>query len=403
MWSAIGAIGAAVVGGMMSDDGGGGQSYQQAQQISEEEKALIREQTETAKRQRQISDEQYELYKTETLPLIRETTANIKIPGGEAEAMAEAAGEVKGQYAIAREQIGRDLELARGPADPIYGEVMKDVRSAESADVAKAITAARNFNRDREWNRRLQAITAYGDPRGAAMTGINASGNQYGSAAGRLGDLSASYLRAGALADANATRAGYAYGSLAQPIIKGGIDYFRRPSAFSPAPYEAVDVQTGYSNFPGGDYYTGGYEHGGAIKRRYAEGGAIEGPGTGTSDSVPLKKAPGTYILSADTVRAIGTKKVDDLMAKAGVRPGSGNESDPGGVPIRASNGEVAIPPQVTTYYGEEFFNKLQQKYHRPVLDETGMANGGAIRKRVLPRSVEDAILRSIPAKAIGR
>jgi hypothetical protein len=95
-------------------------------------------------------------------------------------------------------------------------------------------------------------------------------------------------------------------------------------------------------------------------------------------------------------------------MEKAGVRPGEGENSDPRGVQVALSNGEWAMPPEATKYHGEEFFNKMQQKYHRPVFadvneDETASAaNGGVLRKRAMPRQVEDAILAQLPTRAIG-
>lgn len=141
-----------------------------------------------------------------------------------------------------------------------------------------------------------------------------------------------------------------------------------------------------------------------STSHRFAGGGVIQGPGSGTSDSVPMKAKPGSFILSADTVRAIGHKKVHEFIEKSGIRPGQGGH-DYKGVAIRASNGEAEIPPETVQHYGEEFFNKLQQKYHRPVMSggEGALANGGVIRKRGLPKNVEDAIFRSMPEQAIGR
>lgn len=53
-------------------------------------------------------------------------------------------------------------------------------------------------------------------------------------------------------------------------------------------------------------------------------GGAVRGPGTGTSDSVkavgpggaPYRLSTGEYVLSADTVRAVGRDKLDALQAQ---------------------------------------------------------------------------------------
>lgn len=165
------------------------------------------------------------------------------------------------------------------------------------------------------------------------------------------------------------------------------------------------DGSSGAGGDGGGD---GGYRNGGAIgcrpgARRYAQGGAIKGPGTGTSDDVPTRKRPGTFILSADVTRAVGTRKLEKLMEDAGVRPGYGEHPDDRGVPIRTSNGEWAMPPEVVQHHGEEFFRALQRKYHRPVAsEESSMANGGVIRKRGLPSSVEEAIFREMPARALG-
>lgn len=157
-------------------------------------------------------------------------------------------------------------------------------------------------------------------------------------------------------------------------------------------------------------HYSGTNEYGkpldyDKVTHEFAGGGAIRGPGSGTSDSIKASVSRGSYILSADTVRAIGIKKVDQLMEQAGVRPsfGGGGGEEKGGVPVRLSNGEYQLPPEVVQHHGEEFFNKLQEKYHRPVMNGDGLANGGVIRKRGLPREVEDAIFRSMPEQAIGK
>lgn len=57
---------------------------------------------------------------------------------------------------------------------------------------------------------------------------------------------------------------------------------------------------------------------------KFKKGGMVRGPGTGTSDSVkasiggkhPARLSNGEYVLSADTVRAVGKDKLDALQAK---------------------------------------------------------------------------------------
>jgi hypothetical protein len=51
-------------------------------------------------------------------------------------------------------------------------------------------------------------------------------------------------------------------------------------------------------------------------KRGYAEGGEVQGPGTGTSDSVPIAASAGEYVIPADVVSYLGTAFFDRLVAQ---------------------------------------------------------------------------------------
>ena len=46
---------------------------------------------------------------------------------------------------------------------------------------------------------------------------------------------------------------------------------------------------------------------------RFAHGGPVRGPGTGTSDSIPARLSHGEYVLPADTVKAVGVDKLDAI------------------------------------------------------------------------------------------
>jgi hypothetical protein len=59
---------------------------------------------------------------------------------------------------------------------------------------------------------------------------------------------------------------------------------------------------------------TSGYKNGGCVKR-LVSGGDVDGPGTGTSDSVPAMLSDGEYVLPADTVDAVGKATLDKLKA----------------------------------------------------------------------------------------
>lgn len=79
---------------------------------------------------------------------------------------------------------------------------------------------------------------------------------------------------------------------------------------------------------PGYNYYTdpyrpvarsSGYAHGGDV---HAGGGEVDGPGTGTSDSVPARLSDGEFVLTAKAVRGagggdrdIGAARLYDMMS----------------------------------------------------------------------------------------
>lgn len=50
-----------------------------------------------------------------------------------------------------------------------------------------------------------------------------------------------------------------------------------------------------------------------AVKSGFANGGEIDGPGTGVSDSIPIRVSDGEYIIPADTVEAFGVEFFDML------------------------------------------------------------------------------------------
>jgi hypothetical protein len=64
---------------------------------------------------------------------------------------------------------------------------------------------------------------------------------------------------------------------------------------------------------------------------KYAAGGYVSGPGTGTSDSIAAMLSNGEYVLNAQTVRAYGIDFLNTLNRVQSYRPsysgGSGNSS----------------------------------------------------------------------------
>lgn len=68
---------------------------------------------------------------------------------------------------------------------------------------------------------------------------------------------------------------------------------------------------------------TGGYVNNGNITHRYAQGGMVRGPGTGTSDSIPARLSNGEFVSDARTVAFFGPDFFSGLkrMARSFNRP----------------------------------------------------------------------------------
>lgn len=107
------------------------------------------------------------------------------------------------------------------------------------------------------------------------------------------------------------------------------------------------------------------YAAGSAMKRREAveglkDGGPVRGPGTGTSDEVPDEVADGTYIMPADSTKAIGEQALS----------GMGKEK----VPVNLSNGEFKLPPEQVHAIGLQALDQMKGATHKP--SSTEMAKG---------------------------
>lgn len=81
------------------------------------------------------------------------------------------------------------------------------------------------------------------------------------------------------------------------------------------------------------------------------KGGKIEGPGTGTSDSIKTEIPKGSYIMPADSTQQVGPKALDDL-------------GEP--VPVNVSNGEYQMPPEQVHAVGVQALNQMRDATHMP-------------------------------------
>ncbi len=90
--------------------------------------------------------------------------------------------------------------------------------------------------------------------------------------------------------------------------------------------------------------------------QRFAAGGMVRGPGTGTSDSIEAEVEPGTFIMPADSTEAIGPEALQGM----------------GKVPVRLSDGEFEVPPEQAMALGIAVLKAMKDATHAPVNGQDG-------------------------------
>lgn len=112
--------------------------------------------------------------------------------------------------------------------------------------------------------------------------------------------------------------------------------------------------------------------------------GPVQGPGTGTSDSIKGVVPEGSFVMPADSSQAMG-----------GMSPAGPQGFRPSGlIPVHVSNGENVIPPEQVHAVGAQVLNGMRAATHSPVEqpqqsnNDLYFANGGLVtdpEKRQLP------------------
>lgn len=134
--------------------------------------------------------------------------------------------------------------------------------------------------------------------------------------------------------------------------------------------------------------------------------GMINGPGSGTSDSIKAKIPAGSYIMPADSTEQIGQEALENMgarwfrprtAARNAVAPGLGFR--PRDVTANVSNGEFELPPEQVHAIGVQVLDTMKDGTHTPVArgfrardSELYFANGGAVEST-------DELLARIQAK----
>lgn len=223
-----------------------------------------------------ISKDQWDRYKTAFIPvedsLIAESMQAPDIQG----ARDRASADVVQAFSKARGITTRNLaRMGAGVLSGATGAALgrQDIEQAKVD--AHSRYQAGEMEKDKSWDKRTQVVGLGKGLPGAAQAGLSSAGRMYGDVA-RMG-----YARDAANASARGSAARYIAGL---PWDKmGGEDDFK------------VDA---------------------SMADTFADGGEVNGPGTGTSDSIPARLSDGEYVVPADVVRAKGTEFFDKLLDK---------------------------------------------------------------------------------------
>lgn len=124
----------------------------------------------------------------------------------------------------------------------------------------------------------------------------------------------------------------------------------------------------------------GKFARGGRVKRALAKAnkvllGAVRGKTTGRSDKLAVSVPPGSYVIPADVVAALGDGNSEAGLAKleSQFKPQRGGYAAGGAVPIQISDGEFVVDPAAVAALGGG-----DAQYGHDVLDEFVVQTRGA-------------------------
>jgi len=129
------------------------------------------------------------------------------------------------------------------------------------------------------------------------------------------------------------------------------------------------------------DSYKDGGQVRGAMQKMPMDGGPIEGPGTGKSDSIKTKLPVKGFVLPVEVADYVGRDKLNAMIALFGQGTAEGREE----VLAKVSDGEFLVPPEVVQATGPEYWDGLIAKVTgqsaQPEIGEHGemMAAGGGL------------------------
>lgn len=270
--------------------------------------------------QRGVEQENMERFRRLYQPLEEQTVrdaAEYDSAGNIARRSGIAAANVSQSYSNARDQNTRALSrMGINPNSSAFAATNDRLTRAQALDTAGARTGAAFDTMDKGIALRSGAVA-----QGRGLPNIAGQfaqiGNQSGAQAGAQGQSNL----AGAQNVGSFMGQGYsaANAGMAQSGQLGVANYNAQVNAANVQGNPLMEVLGMGARFAG--TATGaklfGLADGGTVDAR--RGGAIRGPGTETSDSIPALLSDGEYVLNAESVKMIGKQKLDK-MNKAGLK-----------------------------------------------------------------------------------
>lgn len=285
------------------------------------------------------SRDSYDFYKTNGRPVVQkalEEAQNFDSQSNIDKARGRATADVQQGFENADAQSQTALSrMGINPSSGRFLALQQSMQAQKAAALAGAATGAEDQTRNQAINMRQQASNlAQGFPAQTTADGGLSGGTANSAAANARAGLDSNIAIGQQFMNGAAAGAGI-YGSAASGYNSAvnGANYqlsnIQRQASNDMAGWgslagmgmqRAMSPSGGGSNYGNISTYSPGYEN-----AQMANGGPVNGPGTGTSDSVPAKNVDtgqpirlsnGEYVISADTVRAKGTKFFDDLQAK---------------------------------------------------------------------------------------
>ena len=289
----------------------------------------------TSKKANERADEAYDFYQTSGKPVVEKALSDAKdwdSQGNIDKARTAAASDVEQSYGSAAASQTRALQ--RMGINPNSGKMMA-LNSQMQMQKANALAGGMNAAAD---NRMTQAVQmrqgASNIAQGLPAQSMNFSaqgGSQAATGAGIGGQNLANTQNAQGQVTNGMQGASGIYGNVASGYNNL---YNSQLKAHEIQSNSSGDMWGGIGKLAGSVISNPGSLA--TIGAFFADGGPVNGPGTGTSDSVP----------------AVNTSN---------------------GTNIKLSNGEWIVPADVVRAKGEEFFQKLTDQHHRP----TGRSNVG--------------------------